>query len=83
MHRVPWASCIPSAALGEPQLCYILDAILFLYGIVLTLLYCRLKVRREGRLKNRTQEWEVSGRETEGVLHGLEGKEMGLQLLPY
>lgn len=34
-------------------------------------------------MKNRTQEWEVSGRETEGVLHGLEGKEMGLQLLPY
>ncbi|XP_014338231.1 high affinity immunoglobulin epsilon receptor subunit gamma isoform X2 [Bos mutus] len=35
-----------AAALGEPQLCYILDAILFLYGIVLTLLYCRLKVRK-------------------------------------
>ncbi|KAF7474906.1 high affinity immunoglobulin epsilon receptor subunit gamma [Marmota monax] len=32
-------------ALGEPQLCYILDAILFLYGIVLTLLYCRLKIQ--------------------------------------
>ncbi|XP_070252059.1 high affinity immunoglobulin epsilon receptor subunit gamma isoform X3 [Myotis yumanensis] len=30
-------------ALGEPQICYILDAILFLYGIILTLLYCRLK----------------------------------------
>uniref|UniRef100_UPI003467EF55 High affinity immunoglobulin epsilon receptor subunit gamma n=1 Tax=Rattus norvegicus TaxID=10116 RepID=UPI003467EF55 len=34
-----------AAALGEPQLCYILDAILFLYGIVLTLLYCRLKIQ--------------------------------------
>uniref|UniRef100_A0A8C4M2M7 Fc receptor gamma-chain n=1 Tax=Equus asinus asinus TaxID=83772 RepID=A0A8C4M2M7_EQUAS len=59
-----------AAALGEPQLCYILDAILFLYGIVLTLLYCRLKVRlgwarveagrRNGRvvagLSTRTQE---------------------------
>ncbi|KAM9688143.1 high affinity immunoglobulin epsilon receptor subunit gamma [Trichechus inunguis] len=32
-------------ALGEPQLCYVLDAILFLYGIVLTLLYCRLKIQ--------------------------------------
>ncbi|XP_068394430.1 high affinity immunoglobulin epsilon receptor subunit gamma isoform X2 [Eschrichtius robustus] len=32
-----------AAGLGEPQLCYILDAILFLYGIILTLLYCRLK----------------------------------------
>lgn len=51
MHRVPWASCIPSAALGEPQLCYILDAILFLYGIVLTLLYCRLKVRWGGTVE--------------------------------
>ncbi|XP_035301235.1 high affinity immunoglobulin epsilon receptor subunit gamma [Cricetulus griseus] len=45
VHRVPWVPCIPSAALGEPQLCYILDAILFLYGIVLTLLYCRLKIQ--------------------------------------
>ncbi|EHB13640.1 High affinity immunoglobulin epsilon receptor subunit gamma, partial [Heterocephalus glaber] len=34
-----------AAALGEPQLCYILDAILFLYGIILTLLYCRLKIQ--------------------------------------
>ncbi|KAM8816619.1 high affinity immunoglobulin epsilon receptor subunit gamma [Rhynchonycteris naso] len=34
-----------AVALGEPQLCYILDAILFLYGIVLTLLYCRLKIQ--------------------------------------
>ncbi|KAM6434802.1 high affinity immunoglobulin epsilon receptor subunit gamma isoform 2-T2 [Liasis olivaceus] len=30
-------------ALEEPQLCYILDGILFLYGITLTFLYCRLK----------------------------------------
>uniref|UniRef100_A0A9L0K3Z5 High affinity immunoglobulin epsilon receptor subunit gamma n=1 Tax=Equus asinus TaxID=9793 RepID=A0A9L0K3Z5_EQUAS len=45
MPLTPRALSIPSAALGEPQLCYILDAILFLYGIVLTLLYCRLKVR--------------------------------------
>uniref|UniRef100_A0A452EQT0 Fc epsilon receptor Ig n=1 Tax=Capra hircus TaxID=9925 RepID=A0A452EQT0_CAPHI len=49
-----------AAALAEPQLCYILDAILFLYGIVLTLLYCRLKVRQgQGGLRGlstRTQE---------------------------
>ncbi|XP_072214716.1 high affinity immunoglobulin epsilon receptor subunit gamma [Excalfactoria chinensis] len=30
-------------ALAEPELCYILDGILFLYGIALTVLYCRLK----------------------------------------
>ncbi|XP_062458867.1 high affinity immunoglobulin epsilon receptor subunit gamma [Pezoporus occidentalis] len=30
-------------ALMEPEFCYILDAILFLYGIILTTIYCRLK----------------------------------------
>ncbi|XP_068519236.1 high affinity immunoglobulin epsilon receptor subunit gamma, partial [Anas acuta] len=35
---------VPAAeALMEPELCYVLDAVLFLYGIVLTVLYCRLK----------------------------------------
>ncbi|KAG7240126.1 hypothetical protein INR49_027981 [Caranx melampygus] len=32
------------AALAEPQVCYILDGILFLYGIILTALYCRIKI---------------------------------------
>ncbi|XP_075763225.1 high affinity immunoglobulin epsilon receptor subunit gamma isoform X2 [Pelodiscus sinensis] len=32
-------------ALAEPELCYVLDAILFIYGIVLTVLYCRLKLQ--------------------------------------
>uniref|UniRef100_A0A8B9ZFG0 Fc receptor gamma-chain n=1 Tax=Anas platyrhynchos TaxID=8839 RepID=A0A8B9ZFG0_ANAPL len=36
---------VPAAeAPMEPELCYVLDAVLFLYGIVLTVLYCRLKV---------------------------------------
>uniref|UniRef100_A0A8C7EAH8 Uncharacterized protein n=1 Tax=Nothoprocta perdicaria TaxID=30464 RepID=A0A8C7EAH8_NOTPE len=34
----------PPEALMEPEICYVLDAILFLYGIVLTGLYCHLKV---------------------------------------
>ncbi|KAM8898443.1 high affinity immunoglobulin epsilon receptor subunit gamma isoform 2-T2 [Spinachia spinachia] len=29
---------------SEPEICYILDGILFLYGIILTALYCRIKV---------------------------------------
>ncbi|XP_063296365.1 high affinity immunoglobulin epsilon receptor subunit gamma [Pelobates fuscus] len=29
----------------EPEICYILDAILFLYGIILTALYCHLKIK--------------------------------------
>ncbi|XP_073693402.1 high affinity immunoglobulin epsilon receptor subunit gamma [Garra rufa] len=32
-------------SLKEPQICYILDAVLFVYGIVLTVLYCRMKMR--------------------------------------
>ncbi|XP_038239433.1 high affinity immunoglobulin epsilon receptor subunit gamma isoform X2 [Dermochelys coriacea] len=32
-------------ALAEPELCYVLDAVLFIYGIVLTVLYCRLKLQ--------------------------------------
>uniref|UniRef100_A0A3B3I8S6 Uncharacterized protein n=1 Tax=Oryzias latipes TaxID=8090 RepID=A0A3B3I8S6_ORYLA len=30
-------------ALSEPEICYVLDGILFLYGIILTALYCRIK----------------------------------------
>uniref|UniRef100_A0A3Q3E716 Uncharacterized protein n=1 Tax=Labrus bergylta TaxID=56723 RepID=A0A3Q3E716_9LABR len=33
-----------SAALSDPEVCYILDGILFLYGIILTALYCKIKV---------------------------------------
>uniref|UniRef100_A0A3Q3LF25 Fc receptor, IgE, high affinity I, gamma polypeptide like n=1 Tax=Mastacembelus armatus TaxID=205130 RepID=A0A3Q3LF25_9TELE len=32
-------------AFGDMFVCYILDGILILYGIILTVLYCRLKVR--------------------------------------
>uniref|UniRef100_A0A8C3SD57 Uncharacterized protein n=1 Tax=Chelydra serpentina TaxID=8475 RepID=A0A8C3SD57_CHESE len=35
---------LPAEALAEPELCYVLDAVLFTYGIILTVLYCRLKV---------------------------------------
>nr|ACI66089.1 High affinity immunoglobulin epsilon receptor subunit gamma precursor [Salmo salar] len=38
-----WMSFGSATDLGESQICYILDAILFLYGIILTVLYCRLK----------------------------------------
>ncbi|XP_049661901.1 high affinity immunoglobulin epsilon receptor subunit gamma [Accipiter gentilis] len=47
-------------ALMEPELCYILDAILFLYGIILTVLYCRLKflvhrASRQGAVKEKEE----------------------------
>ncbi|XP_076829369.1 high affinity immunoglobulin epsilon receptor subunit gamma [Brachyhypopomus gauderio] len=35
------------AALDESHICYILDAILFVYGLVLTVLYCRMKLQNE------------------------------------
>lgn len=31
-------------AFSEMNICYILDSILIVYGIVLTILYCRLRV---------------------------------------
>uniref|UniRef100_A0A452GWW7 Fc fragment of IgE receptor Ig n=1 Tax=Gopherus agassizii TaxID=38772 RepID=A0A452GWW7_9SAUR len=39
---------LPAEALAEPELCYVLDAVLFTYGIILTVLYCRLKVSLQG-----------------------------------
>ncbi|PWA14812.1 hypothetical protein CCH79_00014519 [Gambusia affinis] len=35
---------VPDAALSEPEICYVLDGILFLYGVILTALYCRIKI---------------------------------------
>ncbi|XP_039997443.1 high affinity immunoglobulin epsilon receptor subunit gamma [Xiphias gladius] len=39
-----WMCFGKAAALAEPEICYLLDGILFLYGIILTALYCRIKV---------------------------------------
>ncbi|KAM6190375.1 high affinity immunoglobulin epsilon receptor subunit gamma [Sarcoramphus papa] len=60
-------------ALREPELCYILDAILFLYGIVLTVLYCRLKFLARRALRKR-----ASKEKEEAIYTGLsgEGQEM-------
>ncbi|XP_016144585.1 high affinity immunoglobulin epsilon receptor subunit gamma-like isoform X2 [Sinocyclocheilus grahami] len=53
-------------SLKEPQICYILDAVLFIYGIVLTVLYCRMKMRSK-------QAEKYSGKKDagEGVYEGL------------
>ncbi|KAM5203391.1 high affinity immunoglobulin epsilon receptor subunit gamma [Hipposideros larvatus] len=52
-----------AAALAEPQLCYILDSILFVYGIVLTVLYCRLKIQ--------VRKAAVSCEKSDGIYTGL------------
>ncbi|KAM6959897.1 high affinity immunoglobulin epsilon receptor subunit gamma [Tautogolabrus adspersus] len=36
-----------AAGLAAPEVCYILDGILFLYGIILTALYCKIKIPEE------------------------------------
>ncbi|XP_030043943.1 high affinity immunoglobulin epsilon receptor subunit gamma [Microcaecilia unicolor] len=38
-------NAVEAEALREPEICYVLDAILFVYGIILTVLYCRLKLQ--------------------------------------
>uniref|UniRef100_A0A8C2EJM2 Fc fragment of IgE, high affinity I, receptor for; gamma polypeptide n=1 Tax=Cyprinus carpio TaxID=7962 RepID=A0A8C2EJM2_CYPCA len=43
-----WLYEFHAAGLKEPQICYILDAVLFIYGIVLTVLYCRMKKKDAG-----------------------------------
>uniref|UniRef100_A0A672ILW8 Uncharacterized protein n=1 Tax=Salarias fasciatus TaxID=181472 RepID=A0A672ILW8_SALFA len=37
--------CLCLCDAGDMNTCYILDGILVLYGIILTVLYCRLRVR--------------------------------------
>ncbi|XP_022048702.1 high affinity immunoglobulin epsilon receptor subunit gamma [Acanthochromis polyacanthus] len=39
-----WMTFGRAAALAESQICYVLDGILFVYGIILTALYCRIKI---------------------------------------
>ncbi|KAL8184409.1 UNVERIFIED_CONTAM: High affinity immunoglobulin epsilon receptor subunit gamma [Gekko kuhli] len=55
-------------ALQEPQLCYILDGILFVYGIALTFLYCRLKIQYRKKSK---PEPSAIYEKVEGVYTGL------------
>ncbi|XP_050186271.1 high affinity immunoglobulin epsilon receptor subunit gamma [Myiozetetes cayanensis] len=38
-----WGPTLAAGGLVEPQICYVLDAVLFLYSLVLTGLYCRLR----------------------------------------
>ncbi|KAM9424882.1 high affinity immunoglobulin epsilon receptor subunit gamma [Pholidichthys leucotaenia] len=40
-----------AAGFKEPEICYVLDGILFLYGIILTALYCRIKISNAKQAK--------------------------------
>ncbi|MED6270142.1 hypothetical protein CHARACLAT_006981 [Characodon lateralis] len=54
-----------AAALSEPQICYVLDGILFLYGIILTVLYCRIKI------SNAKEASSVKGKSKQNVEEGI------------
>ncbi|KAM3604842.1 uncharacterized protein V6R79_016935 [Siganus canaliculatus] len=41
-------SC-PLEAFGDMNTCYILDGVLILYGVVLTVLYCRLRMNQTNK----------------------------------
>ncbi|XP_022059208.1 high affinity immunoglobulin epsilon receptor subunit gamma-like isoform X2 [Acanthochromis polyacanthus] len=54
--------------LGNMNLCYILDGILILYGIILTVLYCRLRMQPSNyALANRPEKQPADG----GIYAGL------------
>ncbi|KAJ8409809.1 hypothetical protein AAFF_G00218680 [Aldrovandia affinis] len=54
-----------AVAMDQGKICYILDGILFVYGIILTVLYCRLKM---GQQSANPSEKQSQG---EGVYAGL------------
>ncbi|XP_043944908.1 high affinity immunoglobulin epsilon receptor subunit gamma [Protopterus annectens] len=60
-------------AMAEPEICYVLDAILFLYGIVLTVLYCRLKLQARKQAASRESNYEKVDRAAagDGIYTGL------------
>ncbi|XP_015684202.1 high affinity immunoglobulin epsilon receptor subunit gamma [Protobothrops mucrosquamatus] len=62
-------------ALQESQLCYILDGILFLYGILLTFLYCRLKFQY-GKNTKQTDKPRKPNQASSAIYEDLEVQEM-------
>ncbi|XP_018529766.1 high affinity immunoglobulin epsilon receptor subunit gamma [Lates calcarifer] len=59
-----WMCFGRAAALKEPEICYVLDGILFLYGIILTALYCRIKIQN-------AREAEGKGKPKQNVEEGI------------
>ncbi|XP_054656132.1 high affinity immunoglobulin epsilon receptor subunit gamma [Dunckerocampus dactyliophorus] len=62
-----WMALGRADALAEPEICYVLDGILLLYGIILTALYCRLKIRSAKKSAERKEKQTAE----EGVYTGL------------
>ncbi|XP_035527436.1 Fc receptor, IgE, high affinity I, gamma polypeptide like isoform X2 [Morone saxatilis] len=54
-------------AIGDMNICYILDGILILYGIILTVLYCRLRMSPAKTPDNQYEKQPAEG----GIYAGL------------
>ncbi|XP_042284943.1 Fc receptor, IgE, high affinity I, gamma polypeptide like isoform X2 [Thunnus albacares] len=54
-------------SLGNMNVCYILDGILILYGIILTVLYCRLRIHQTSKPANNPEKQPAEG----GIYAGL------------
>ncbi|KAM3824893.1 high affinity immunoglobulin epsilon receptor subunit gamma [Vipera latastei] len=66
---------VKAEALQESQVCYILDGILFTYGILLTFLYCRLKFQL-GKNAKPTDKETKSNQPSCAIYEDLEVQEM-------
>ncbi|XP_041036563.1 high affinity immunoglobulin epsilon receptor subunit gamma-like [Carcharodon carcharias] len=62
---------IPAEALQPPEVCYVLDAALFVYGIVLTALYCRLKLQMRKKASGQPSVYEEIRGNQKDVYHEL------------
>ncbi|XP_060678269.1 high affinity immunoglobulin epsilon receptor subunit gamma-like [Hemiscyllium ocellatum] len=58
-------------ALQPPEICYVLDAVLFVYGIVLTALYCRLKLQMRRKGAEATSVYEEISAHQKDIYHEL------------
>ncbi|KAM9501760.1 high affinity immunoglobulin epsilon receptor subunit gamma [Clarias gariepinus] len=65
---------------SQAYVCYILDAILFVYGLVLTVLYCRLKILQELSKKQAAAKKKASEGVYEGLSHRTQDTYESIQL---
>ncbi|XP_073331037.1 high affinity immunoglobulin epsilon receptor subunit gamma [Pagrus major] len=66
-----WVNFGSAAAFAEPEICYVLDGILFLYGIILTALYCRIKVYNAKEAQVEAGKVKAKQSAEEGIYTGL------------
>ncbi|XP_023670453.1 high affinity immunoglobulin epsilon receptor subunit gamma-like isoform X2 [Paramormyrops kingsleyae] len=63
-----WTNLASADALETTNICYVLDGILFVYGVTLTVLYWRLKIKKASTDNGRLSQKNAEG---EGIYTGL------------